>query len=335
MGIEQLLLGMGYVPQGQTPKTILDNGEPGYHQTGHLENLSRAIDKFKFDQEQEQKKRMFDMQNKTSLFIKLREAGYSSPSAHKAVNDNFGYLENPPEDQIDPLAQEEITRAKRKDDIDYASKRIDLVQKNRMHKIDLKLKQLELEGKMGDSVDPEKMFANATTLRKEYDDLSKDFNIMRDSYSRVVVSAKDPSAAGDLALIFNYMKILDPRSVVRESEFATAENAAGVPEQIRRSYNKVLSGEKLGTDQRKDFVSRAGKLYDSQLNIQNTVKERFKNIAVKNNIDPYNLFGGQELDVLNASGGQSVQSEFQEGQTATNPTTGEKIIFRNGQWGKL
>jgi len=39
--------------------------------------------------------------------------------------------------------------------------------------------------------------------------------------------------------------MLDPGSVVRESEFATAQNAAGVPDQVRNMYNKVLSGTRL------------------------------------------------------------------------------------------
>jgi len=34
------------------------------------------------------------------------------------------------------------------------------------------------------------------------------------------------------------MKILDPGSVVREGEFATAQNSAGIPERIRAKYNR-------------------------------------------------------------------------------------------------
>ena len=51
------------------------------------------------------------------------------------------------------------------------------------------------------------------------------------------------------------------------------------------------------------------------------------------NEDPYSLFGE------NQSGGQPLEDQSQnaaqvnlEGKTATNPTTGEKIIFKNGQW---
>jgi len=60
------------------------------------------------------------------------------------------------------------------------------------------------------------------------------------------------------------MKILDPASVVRETEFANAQNAAGVPDQIRNMYNRALRGERLGEAQRDDFVNSAKKLVVSQ-----------------------------------------------------------------------
>lgn len=101
-------------------------------------------------------------------------------------------------------------------------------------------------------------------LRKEFTGLqpTKDFQKQAEAYGRIVASSKDPSPAGDLALIFNYMKVLDPGSVVRESEFATAENSAAVPDRIRNIYNKVLSGERLTPEQRRDFVGRAAELYN-------------------------------------------------------------------------
>lgn len=104
-------------------------------------------------------------------------------------------------------------------------------------------------------------FARAKDLRSEISKVSSDFNKIESAFGRIEVSAKDPSAAGDLALIFNFMKMLDPGSVVRESEFATAANAAGVPDRIRANYNKVMNGERLAIKQRSDFVGKSQALY--------------------------------------------------------------------------
>lgn len=124
-----------------------------------------------------------------------------------------------------------------------------------------------------------KPFEKEEKLRKEYLSANKDFISVRDAYGRVVASAKDPSAAGDLALIFNYMKVLDPGSTVREGEFANAENAGGVPSQIRNYYNKVTTGERLPPDVRTDFVDRAGMLYNQQRRFYDATRARYETLA--------------------------------------------------------
>lgn len=111
------------------------------------------------------------------------------------------------------------------------------------------------------SDDDKKVFMDIKQ-RASVDPDIKGFIDIRDAYDRVQASAKDPSAAGDLALIFNYMKVLDPGSVVREGEFANAESSGSVPDRIWKTYNKVLRGERLSTDMRADFLDRAGRLYE-------------------------------------------------------------------------
>ena len=124
----------------------------------------------------------------------------------------------------------------------------------------------------------EKMNAE-TTIRKEFQNLTKDFRNVRDSFARVQASGEDPSAAGDLALIFNYMKILDPGSVVRETEFATAQNAAGVPERVRAQFNRVLSGERLSSQQRNDFLNRSSRLFNTRKEQFDQTSDEYKNLS--------------------------------------------------------
>lgn len=78
------------------------------------------------------------------------------------------------------------------------------------------------------------------------------------AYEKVQRAAKDPSAAGDLALIFGVMKTLDPGSTVREGEFANAQNAGGVDDRVVSLYNRVIAGQRLSPEQRADFVRTAG-----------------------------------------------------------------------------
>lgn len=118
-------------------------------------------------------------------------------------------------------------------------------------------------------------------LRKEFTGLPtvKDFQSQSTAFGRVVASAKDPSAAGDLALIFNYMKVLDPGSTVREGEFATAQNASGVPGRVVSLYNNIRRGERLNPEQRSDFVDRARRLYMSAASSYENIRDDYTDIA--------------------------------------------------------
>lgn len=113
---------------------------------------------------------------------------------------------------------------------------------------------------------------------------SKDFIQTSQAYNRVKASAQDPSAAGDLALIFNYMKTLDPGSTVREGEFATAQNSGGVPDRIRAAYEKVRSGERLSPAMRADFLDRSKRLYTQALRQHQRVVEQYKRKAKSVNV---------------------------------------------------
>lgn len=123
------------------------------------------------------------------------------------------------------------------------------------------------------------IFTQENQLRNQYEGQTKDFRIIRDAYTRIGASAKDPSAAGDLALIFSYMKILDPGSTVREGEFANAQNAGGIPTRIISMYNNALSGQRLAPEQRSDFVNRAQRLYQGAEDQYKKTKETYRNLA--------------------------------------------------------
>jgi hypothetical protein len=114
----------------------------------------------------------------------------------------------------------------------------------------------------------------AGKLRKDYEgsQSTKEFQKQSGAYGRVVSSADKASAAGDLALIFNFMKVLDPGSVVRESEFATAAGARAaltraekdgtvIPAVVAQAVQRLETGQMLLPEQRNDFLTRAGMLY--------------------------------------------------------------------------
>lgn len=139
-------------------------------------------------------------------------------------------------------------------------------------KTELALKVAEQEAS-NSGADPE---ATLDILQK-YLNQSKTFTTVKEAYGRILSSDNTP--AGDIALIFNYMKMLDPGSVVREGEFATAQNAAGVPDIVRNLYNRAMQGTRLNTKQIADFRQQAGNVYQSQAEQQRQLQQYYTNIA--------------------------------------------------------
>ena len=129
-------------------------------------------------------------------------------------------------------------------------------------------------------------FDDEAKLRGEYIKATDEFTKIGDAYSNIRSAAKTPSAAGDMSLIFGFMKMLDPGSVVREGEFANAQNTAGVPDQVRNMYNRALTGERLNEQQRADFVNQSKLIYDNANSRFSAIGEQYKGLAGSYRMDP-------------------------------------------------
>lgn len=150
------------------------------------------------------------------------------------------------------------------------------------------LKDLALAGAKRAAEQPGKDDEYASGLRKERSGLptTKDTQNVVGAYSKILKTATVPSAAGDMSLIYNYMKMLDPGSTVREGEFANAQNAGSVPDRIQAQYNKILNGERLSSDQRSDFLNQSKNVYESQIKNQELADSKYKSLAKKRGVDP-------------------------------------------------
>lgn len=143
---------------------------------------------------------------------------------------------------------------------------------------------------------------NALPTTKQTQDVSV-------AYQKISSAVEDPSAAGDLSVIFSYMKMLDPGSTVREGEFANAQNAAGVPVQIQNQWNRLMRGERLAPEQRADFANQASKLYAAQQDVQSRVDSQYAVLASKAGVPPESVIVNFEPGVAVAARDQKAQQQ--------------------------
>lgn len=135
----------------------------------------------------------------------------------------------------------------------------------------------------------EKVAPAVNALRARYDKFTADLKNVDAAYEKIKTAPE--SAAGDMSLIFGYMKLLDPGSTVREGEFANAQNTTGIPGQIMNAYNRARSGERLNPNQRKEFISSAGAAYTAQQASADKSIEELISQAQQDGVSPERVLG--------------------------------------------
>jgi len=140
-----------------------------------------------------------------------------------------------------------------------------------------------------DAFTTQQKFSNTMSIRRDYQTQSKNFTLTRDNFNKIkaLSSADDfTTGASDISLVFSYMKMLDPTSVVRDTEFATAANSGGVPAAILNTYNRLKEGQFLTPVQRADFTKAAKSLFGEQLKVQQDRQAEFRATAESFDLDP-------------------------------------------------
>lgn len=117
-----------------------------------------------------------------------------------------------------------------------------------------------------------------STFRREYNSITSGFRDVQASYGRIkATDATTP--AGQLSLVYQYMKMLDPGSTVMQGEQASASNAAGIPDKTRNLYNSIIKGKPLSANQVTDFTNQADLLYERSLQDYDKARTTYEGLA--------------------------------------------------------
>ena len=107
----------------------------------------------------------------------------------------------------------------------------------------------------------------------------KDFNDMKSAFKQVVSSLSQGTPIGDVAGATKIMKLLDPGSVVRESELGIAMAAAGRLDRLQNYFNNMMTGQVLTPTQRQDFERLATELYAAAADGYNKKRDEYMGLG--------------------------------------------------------
>lgn len=124
----------------------------------------------------------------------------------------------------------------------------------------------------------QKGFENEMSLAKAFkaEPIYKDYSDMKSAFGQVISSLSQGTPIGDVAGATKVMKLLDPGSVVRESELGIAMAASGRMDRLNNYFNNMMTGQKLTPTQREDFKALSNELYAAAGDAYNKKRQEFQ-----------------------------------------------------------
>jgi len=167
-------------------------------------------------------------------------------------------------------------------------------------------------------------------LADKYAKESKEYKSVEEASKKIdsLLNSATSSPASTLAAATAYMKLLDPGSVVRESELGMALNAQGVFDKMGNYTNMLVNGKVLTPSQTKDFKQAATAVLQASRDTQKMVDTGYKQQAESYGLNPKNIlrqYGQDKLPASNGTNQRSIESYMQEwdslpkGATFTKP----------------
>jgi hypothetical protein len=135
--------------------------------------------------------------------------------------------------------------------------------------------------------------------------VQQQFNMMKSSLEAVKQGQMAPGSQG---VLVTFQKILDPTSVVRESEYARSAAGISALSRLQGLWDKIqIGGAGVPVADLQQFVDLADQFVKNQAQAASGTKEQIDNIAKQYGLDPANItreFGGAPgLGTLNTGVG--------------------------------
>ncbi|EFA3974604.1 acyltransferase [Escherichia coli] len=215
---------------------------------------------------------------------------------------------------------------------------LDRAQRAQMHSDEMGLKLMELGQKGKPSADLIK------GLNSDITNFGKNYNSVRAAANSLQALSKVNTGAAQLGIIFNYMKSLDPQSVVRKGEQVQVMRSDGIWGQIKGYVDQLNAGNGLSQEARDNIVNAAkinanamGQQFNQQVDeyldtYGDTIPQGLKKSLGRRKAKLFDDVPAQPTPQGGNGQTKAAPSGISEGATATNPKTGQKLIYRNGQW---
>lgn len=204
----------------------------------------------------------------------------------------------------------------------------------------------------GDKAEKER-FAKEHTLRAGFDNLQpiKNYRETLPIFQSMVDAMGRDSQAADLNLVYGLAKVMDPASVVRESETEMVVKTGSPAERLMGQFNAVVGGARLTPAQRADLMVEARSRLSGHKSLYDELATNYTDIARNYGLDPASVVTRIPEPDISASGAPRSTgaaapalmgtSSRPASTSSSSPTTnsaqravlnGRVITARDGRW---
>lgn len=139
---------------------------------------------------------------------------------------------------------------------------------------------------------PEGYKKQAATLRKEFNTETKSLGFKEIQNSWNKVRNAQETGAGDLTIVYSYIKALDPTTAVREGEINLTKAAESIPSNIIRTYKRAKEGKVISPELRQEMINEIGRIYNEKARQQQQLNAFYSGLATDMGANPEDVIGG-------------------------------------------
>lgn len=134
--------------------------------------------------------------------------------------------------------------------------------------------------------DPTAVAKAALSFQNDYRNATKSSFARASAYNAMIEAMKDPTPKGDMAMVYSYIKALDPDSVVREGEIDLVNANRSIPDRIKGYAQRLATGKSLLPSERQDLLEQARNLSFTDYNRSRNDIRAFRDNAARLGLDP-------------------------------------------------
>ena len=136
------------------------------------------------------------------------------------------------------------------------------------------------------TADPTALARAGMDFQDKYRNATKDSFVRAAAYNAMLEASKNPSAKGDISMVYSFVKALDPTSAVREGEIDLVNANRSVPDRVKGYAQKLANGQSLLPNERADILQQARNLTFTDYKRSRNDIQAYRDNASRLTLDP-------------------------------------------------